>query len=325
MQAQPQSNLAARIPSASPPAPPATSLAPLLLASPTTPSLANTVGLAHDAGNLLAALGLYCDLLSVPGVLRPEHQHYATELCLISERSSKLIQRLLSAPAAIACDVAQPAPVSLPPALLRRPSVRSSDAVSAAITAAITAAPSHTPPNPVEMLRRLAPVLQSIAAGAATVTVTCAPSLPPLDVSSEVIERITVNLVRNAAEAIRIQRCEFDDCATHASPAAPSGQILVTLSVVAGRLQLTVEDNGPGMPPIIVASYLQPTPLPHGATRGLGHRIVHELAASTHGQLSIRVRPDHGTVFCLKWPVPGSAPDQCDSPDTACIPTLVTA
>lgn len=324
MQAQQQSNLAARIPSTSPPATPATSSVPLLPASPATPSLANTIGLAHDAGNLLAALGLYCDLLSVPGVLRPEHQHYATELCLISERSSKLIQRLLSPPAAIACDVAPPraaVPVSLPPAILRRPNVRSSDAISAAITAA----PSHTPPHPADMLRSLAPVLQSIAAGAATVTVTCAPSLPPLDVSTEVIERITVNLVRNAAEAIRTQRCQFEDSSEHTSSHPPAGQILVTLSVVASRLQLTVEDNGPGMPPAIVASYLQPTPLPHGATRGLGHRIVHEMAASTHGQLSIRVRPDHGTIFCLKWPVPGPALDQCGSPDTACIPTLVTA
>jgi signal transduction histidine kinase len=285
--------------------------------------LANTVGLAHDAGNLLAALGLYCDLLSIPGVLRPEHQHYATELRLISERSSKLIQRLLTAPDWSASDVTQPsaaARLSLPPALLRRPGVRSSDAF-----AAITTASSHTPPNPVDMLRILTPILQRIAAGAATVTVTCPASLPPLDVSSEVIERITVNLVRNAAEAIRIQRCEFEDSSAPTSSVPPPGKILVTFAVMADRAQLTVEDNGPGMPPAIVASYLQPAPPPDGATRGLGHRIVHELATSTHGQLSIRVRPDHGTLFCLKWPIPGSAHDQRDSPDTSSISSQMTA
>jgi hypothetical protein len=319
MQAQPQSNLAARIPPASSSTPPAASPTPLLPTPSTTPSLADTLGLAHDAGNLLAALGLYCDLLSVPGVLRPEHRHYATELCLISDRSSQLIQRLLTAPGASPSDVAQPSAataVSLPPALLRRPGVRASDAA--------TTASSHTPPNPVDMLRSLAPILQRIAAGAATVTVNCPASLPPLDVSSEVIERITVNLVRNAAEAIRTQRCEFDDSDAHTS-ALPPGQILVTLAVLAGRAQLTVEDNGPGMSPAMIASYLQPTPLPHGATRGLGHRIVHELAASTHGQLSIRVHPDHGTLFCLKWPIPGSADELRGGPDTSSIPSLMTA
>ena len=324
MQAQPQSNLAARIPPASPATSPAASLTPPLPTSSTTssasPSLADTIGLAHDAGNLLAALGLYCDLLSMPGVLRPEHRHYATELCLISDRSSQLIQRLLTAPGETSSDVAQAgraAPVSLPLALLRRPSVRASDAS--------TAASSHTPPNPVDMLRSLAPILQRIADGAATVTVTCPASLPPLDVSSEVIERITVNLVRNAAEAIRIQRCEFDDSGAHTSSAPPPGQILVTLTVLGGRAQLTVEDNGPGMSPAMIASYLQPTPLPHGATRGLGHRIVHELAASTHGQLSIRVRPDHGTLFCLKWPIPGSADEPRGGPDRSSNPSLMNA
>jgi hypothetical protein len=315
MQAQPQSNLAARIPSASPRTLAAASSTQPPPESRTPPSLANTLGLAHDAGNLLAALGLYCDLLSVPGVLRPEHQHYATELCLISDRSSNLIQRLLAAPIATIPDAAQPngaAPLSLPPAILRRPDRRSSDA--------ITTTPNPAMPNHADMLRSLAPVLQRIAAGAATVTVNCPASLPPLDFPAEIIERITVNLVRNAAEAIRIQR------ATARPPALrPPGEIQVTLAVVASRVQFTVEDNGPGMPPTIAAAYLQPTPLPHGASRGLGHRIVHELATSSAGQLSIRVRPGHGTVFCLKWPIPSSAFDQRGSLDTPSVPSLMTA
>ena len=321
MQAQPQSNLAARISPASPPAPPATSPTLPVTTSSTTPSLADTLGLAHDAGNLLAALGLYCDLLSVPGVLHPEHQHYATELRLISGRSSQLIHRLLTVSGANPSATAQPvasAPGSLPPTLLLRPSVRDSDTS--------TAAPGRTPPNnAVDTLRSLAPILQRIADGAATVTVACPASLPPLDVSSEVIERITVNLVRNAAEAIRIQRCEFEEGGARTSAILPPSYILVTLAIMASRMHLTVEDNGPGMSPAMVESFLQPAPLPHGATRGLGHRILHELTASTGGQLSIRVRPGHGTLFCIKWPIPNSALDQRDSTDTASIPSLTTA
>jgi signal transduction histidine kinase len=298
MQAQPQSNLAARIPSQlHPPLSPSP-----LRASPKppapirTPSLAETTGLAHDAGNLLAALGLYCDLLNVPGVLRPEHQHYAAELRIISDRSSQLIQRLLAAPVATTPDSAEPGrepsgkasgatPLPLPPTLLHRRTVRASDAIPPT-------------PNHAAMLRSLAPILERIATGAATVTVTSPVSLPPLDFPSEIIERIAVNLVRNAADAIRLHQATAPP-----SMPPPSGEIQVTLAVVAGRVQLTVEDNGPGMPPAIAAAYLQPLPLPLGASRGLGHRIVHDLATASAGQLSIRVRPGRGTVFCLKWPI----------------------
>jgi signal transduction histidine kinase len=310
MQAQHPSNLAARTtsPLPSPPSPfPSADSTPL--ASPRAPSLANTTGLAHDAGNLLAALGLYCDLLNVAGVLRPEHQHYGAELRLISDRSSSLIQRLLAAPVtaapiAITPDPAQPGsadPLPLPPTLLRRRNARASDIVPPT-------------PNHAAMLRSLAPVLERIAAGAATVTVTCPDSLPALDFPSEIIERITVNLVRNAAEAIRLQQASAPP-----STLPPCGEIQVSLAEVAGRVQLSVEDNGPGMPPAIAAAYLQPSPLPLGASRGLGHRIVHELAASSEGQLSIRVRPGRGTIFCLKWPITlppsaeaGSVPSRTD-------------
>src|ERR1700679_3681800 len=243
MQAQPQSTLAARIFSAPPPPPlPAP---PRPSPSRSTPSLANHIGLAHDAGNLLSALALYSDLLSVPGVLRPEHQHYADELRLISDRSSKLIQRLLA---------------NTPPSAPTSSETASQPASDHATT-----------------LRNLAPVL----------------------------ERIAVNLVRNAAEAIRLHRTVHSTLQPPAV-ALPPGEIYVNLAVIAGRVQLTVQDNGPGMTPAIAAAYLQPSPLPRGASRGLGHRIVHELAAASEGQLSIRVRPGFGTTFCVKWPIPSN-------------------
>jgi signal transduction histidine kinase len=285
MQAQPQSNLAARVPSPHglPPVP-----APSLKTQPAphpASSLAETTGLAHDAGNLLAALGLYCDLLKVPGVLRPEHQHYATELRLISDRSSQLIHRLLEEPATSILSLSASAASIRPSKRFRRRNTRTSDVLA-------------NTSNHAAMLLSLTPVLRRIAAGAADVTVTCQDSLPPLGFPSETIERITVNLVRNAAEAIR-----RDQARASFVPFLPAGEIRVTLAVVDDRLQLTVEDNGPGMSPTNVEAYLHPEPLPPGANHGLGHRIVHELAAASEGQLSIRVRPGQGTSFRLKWPI----------------------
>jgi signal transduction histidine kinase len=273
---------------------------PAPLSESPTPTLANTIDLAHDAGNLLGALALYCDLLSAPGILRPEHRHYATELSTISDRSSELIRRLLALPSATTPISSQPDNAApQPPSPIR------------------TSARNHA-----SMLHSVAPVLQGIAAGAATVSVTCPTSLPPLDFPAEIIERIMVNLVRNAAEAIRSERSNTHNARsnthnargnnarskTPAAAFAVRGEIHVTLAILSGHLQLTVEDNGPGMPPAIAAAFLQPSPLPPGATRGLGHRIIHALATASEGQLSVRVRHGKGTAFCLKWPVPSQRP-----------------
>ena len=300
MQAQPQSNLAARIPSR--PASPLSPITPRSAALP-APSLAESIGLAHDAGNLLAALGLYSDLLSVPGVLRPEHQHYATELRLISNRSAELIRRLLAAPVATTHTPLSEAAPLLPPLLSRRRNARTSDLLA-------------NTPNHAATLLSLAPVLERIAAGAANVTVSCPTSLPPLNFPSEIIERITVNLVRNAAEALRIQQANAPS-----APLANPGHIRVTLDVISHRLHLTVQDNGPGMTPANVEAYLQPTPLPLGAKHGFGHRIVHELATVSKARLSIQVNPDHGTTFCLIWPIPALQPAEPCSSD---VPTSLS-
>lgn len=51
--------------------------------------------LIHDARNLIGAIGLYCDLLAMPGVLREEHRHYAEELRLLGTRSASLMEQMM--------------------------------------------------------------------------------------------------------------------------------------------------------------------------------------------------------------------------------------
>jgi signal transduction histidine kinase len=314
------------------PAAPAAVLAPAPAASMHGPGIAESAGLAHDAGNLLGALGLYCDLLRAPGVLRPEHLHYATELSLISSRSSELIRRLLDSEPA-GCYSIAPTPLEQaelnresPPAAhgaLEFQSTGQSTGVSR--RDATLPAVSRSGLTPASVLRNLSPVLGRIAAGSAHVSVSAPATLPAVDLLVEALERITVNLVRNAAEAIRTQRLYPQPPTLRpepASPAAqPAGQIRVALALVAGRLQLTVEDNGPGVPPAVAAAFLQPRPMPANSSRGFGHRIVHELVNASGGQLSIRVRPGQGTVFCIKWPIPRVASERFDATDVPALPT----
>jgi len=51
---------------------------------------------AHDTRNMVAALGLYCDLLEEPGVLTPSFHHYAGELRLVATASRRLVEKLLA-------------------------------------------------------------------------------------------------------------------------------------------------------------------------------------------------------------------------------------
>jgi signal transduction histidine kinase len=52
--------------------------------------------IAHDARNMVTALGLYCDLLEEPGVLAVAFTHYAQELRLVAAASRRLVEKLVT-------------------------------------------------------------------------------------------------------------------------------------------------------------------------------------------------------------------------------------
>src|SRR5580658_7709406 len=51
---------------------------------------------AHDARNMVTALGLYCDLLEEPGVLAAPFAHYGSELRLVASASRRLVEKLVA-------------------------------------------------------------------------------------------------------------------------------------------------------------------------------------------------------------------------------------
>jgi two-component system nitrogen regulation sensor histidine kinase GlnL len=123
-----------------------------------------------------------------------------------------------------------------------------------------------------------------------------------------------VNLVRNAAEAIRSSNTAISGASRHNGVAErhnDAGKIRVSLTSLDGLLQLTVEDNGPGMPPAIAAAFMNPRPQTNYSNRGLGHPIVHELIQGTGGKLIIRVAPGRGTTISIRWPLSSRGDSTC--------------
>ncbi|MGB8028068.1 MAG: hypothetical protein WCF30_00250, partial [Terracidiphilus sp.] len=51
---------------------------------------------AHDARNMVTALGLYCDLLEEPGVLATPFIHYGHELRLVAAASRRLVEKIVA-------------------------------------------------------------------------------------------------------------------------------------------------------------------------------------------------------------------------------------
>jgi signal transduction histidine kinase len=233
--------------------------------------LADGPGLAHDAGNLLGALGLYCELLALPGVLREEHRHYAEELRLLSGRSRVLIDRLLN-----------PSTTES-----RLPEMAS---VTSTISPEMVAVP--------EVIESCRGLLNAVARRAIAVVYGAGAALPVV-VSRESLERILVNLAKNAAEA-------------------STAEGVITLRVTcrregaAERVVLTVEDKGCGMSSAAVkvlmggAAETQKS-IGSAGTRGIGFQVVRELVGSSGGQLRLRTRSGSGvgsgTTVEIAWAV----------------------
>lgn len=125
-------------------------------------------GLAHDASNLLAALMLYSELLAFPDVLPARHRHYADDLKLLAERSHTLINRLVAFGGAVDRE---------------RPVVKG-------------------PASLVDVLMHCEGLLSTLSRGSLQVTFGAQAALP-VAIAAESLERILVNLVKNATQATR--------------------------------------------------------------------------------------------------------------------------
>ena len=285
MQASPQSCSAARL-SYSPPRAHPGAMAGSVLLSGALPEQGESAALAHDAANILSALLLYCDLLQQPGVLRTRHRHYAAELNELARRNSGLVERLLD-------------------------QISERDLTTASVRAQSEPGRNRPPLagepyQPARKLRTMEPLLRSLALPYAVVELEVGDSVsewvtPP----AESLERIVVNLVCAAAQALAprgascVPRVPGQD---DRLPATPGGRIAVTLRRSGVRTLLEVADNGPGITAGLAAAFLLSSDSLSSSEHGLGHRMVHELAAATGARLSVRSSPGHGTTFSLSWP-----------------------
>jgi len=264
----------------------------------------------HDARNMVAALGLYCDLLEEPGVLTPAFSHYAQELRLVVASSRRLVEKLLVLDTHFG--------VWPHSQLDARTDVQTEPAkgISATFKAARTNIAPHreerisewnlTPAklidNLAEELRANRNLLSALARPSIALEVNTEGGAQAVRMSGEDLTRILVNLVKNAAEVM---------------PSA--GKIVITLhefhaeAEIPVWLMLTIEDSGPGIPSDSLEEIFDPgytTKSIEAATNsgwaishhGLGLAVTRSIVEAAGGHIHAVSRAGAGARFHIELP-----------------------
>ena len=82
-------------------------------------------------------------------------------------------------------------------------------------------------------------------------------------------------------------------------------QIEVRLSQVEDQLEVTIKDNGPGIPTEKINNIFQPfyTDKPTGEGTGLGLSIVHGLIKQLNWKIDVNSRTGGPTIFLITIPI----------------------
>lgn len=231
--------------------------------------------LLHDARNMVSAIDLYCDLLEEPGILAPSFRHYAGELRLVGGASRRLLEKLTAVESWIELqNSSRNTPRELPPPTrmpTRSFSRRSDTGIEKFPTPGNapdrhkTAVPrpiSKATPKAESLSRRdrgrvfqtgqpiasLAEELQAshnllsaLVGPAITVGLSLSGGRHPIDMASDDLTRVLMNLARNAADAM-----------------PNGGHIQIALEEGKEYLSISFTDDGPGIPEAALETVFSP-------------------------------------------------------------------
>jgi two-component system sensor histidine kinase HydH len=114
-------------------------------------------------------------------------------------------------------------------------------------------------------------------------------------VDRRLLMRVLLNIIQNAAQAIG----EHRDASPNVSHQA--GEIVIRANVAKGLTEISIEDNGPGIPAELLEKIFDPFFTTRHAGTGLGLAIVHRIIEGHGGRITAenRILPDHGARFCI--------------------------
>lgn len=273
---------------------------------------------AHDARNMVTALGLYCDLLQEPGVLATEYLHYGSELRLVAAASSRLVEKL----------VALETPSMPATGLWRSERPEQGNRTEAPAPAARSRQAQRWDLMPAVPIDNLAAellanrnLLAALAGPSIALTVQTDGGALAVRLTGEDLTRVLVNMVKNAAEAmpgggkIRLHLSELSTQPDigQTGPGLPAfAKPGAEQLGVEKMLALTIEDSGRGIPSDaldkVFESGFTTQPASPGsdtwpvAHRGLGLSITRSIIEAAGGRISAKNRNPGGARFEIELP-----------------------
>lgn len=192
-----------------------------LVSGPATHTSTGFAALIHDTRNMVAAIGLYCDLLDEPGVLTPSYKHYAGELRLVSDASRRLLEMLANSGRHFPESKSNPQSISVTTG--SGDVAHSKSTRGALISADVVSSIDETPLEPTtlgrarrmrvldagdpiqnlaEELRANGNLLAAVVGPTVKLDLSIECAGLPITMSREDLTRVLVNLTKNAGEAM---------------------------------------------------------------------------------------------------------------------------
>jgi signal transduction histidine kinase len=124
------------------------------------------------------------------------------------------------------------------------------------------------------------------------------PNLPKVNVVPQDIGRVLLNVINNAFQAINNSELKIQN---------PGFKPSVTVSTksVGDKIEISINDNGPGIPDSIKEKIFQPffTTKPTGQGTGLGLSMSYDIVKAHGGEIKVDSALGRGTMFIVSLPV----------------------
>ena len=158
--------------------------------------------------------------------------------------------------------------------------------------------------DPLSLLAGMCEIFTHTLGAGIGIRVDAEPGLPPLLADKSQLETVLVNLAANARDAMGGKGMIALSSTVDVRPGAPTA--FGTPFLKPGRyVRLVVRDDGPGMPPEVLARVAEPffTTKPQGEGTGLGLAMARGFAEQSGGAFHIESGVGRGTAVSLWFPV----------------------
>jgi signal transduction histidine kinase len=126
-------------------------------------------------------------------------------------------------------------------------------------------------------------------------------SLPKINVVPQDIGRVILNLINNAFYAVS-ERAINQQLTTNNQRFTPT--VSVSTKTIGDKIEISVKDNGNGIPDNIKEKIFQPffTTKPTGQGTGLGLSLSYDVVKSHGGEISVITKKGEGSEFIIQLP-----------------------